>query len=492
MLYRVTLTSPKTAEHGQAVLAVDQGTSGTKALVVTREGRILGLGEVAVQVTSPSPGLAEVDPSELLASVLIASRKAIAQAGVPISAVSLSNQGETVMAWDPATGTPLSPMLVWHDRRAESVCESLGQVQELQQISGLPMDSYFAGPKMAWIRQHLHRNGVVTTSDVWLVHQLTGELVTDASTASRTMLLDIETGQWSPRALEILGMTAELLPEVVDSAGIIGYTNELTGAPLPLAGLIVDQQAALAGHGCVAAGEAKCTYGTGAFLLTHTGGALVRTDGAMIGSIAWQLAGRRDYCLDGQVLTVGSALRWLVDIGILPDAQSLDLVAGSVVSSDGLVFVPSFAGLAAPTRNPKARAQLTGMTLSHGAGHIARAFVEGIAVLVTGLIAGSAAVTGQRLRVLRVDGGLTSSAVLMQAQADIAQLRIEVHTSPHATALGAVILGFAGIEGSDNLDDFVNRQAPSAVYEPKMSADRAAEIFGEVMAVATSTNGGRR
>ena len=464
------------------VLAIDQGTSGTKAVVVDVDLRVLACVEEPVTPSTTDGGEAEHDPRALLDSVLSTGRRALAEAGVSVAAVALANQGESVLAWDPASGTPYTPVLVWHDRRAHAVVEALsGHRDELEAITGLPLDPYFGAPKMTWIREHLTRDGVVSSSDAWLVHQLCGAFVTDSSTASRMMLTDIRVGDWSDRALEIFGLRRDELPRIVDNLTVVGTTDLFGQKNLPVVGLVVDQQAALLAQHCLSPGESKCTYGTGAFLLAHTGRDVVTTSG-LIPSVAWNTGSGDEFCLDGQVLTAGSALGWLVDVGLLPAATSLDDVASSVADSAGVTFVPSFAGLAAPQWRPDARAAIGGLGLGHTSGHVARAFAEGLASLVAELARRSAAASGSPLSVLRADGGLTRSRVLMQTQADLLQAPVEVHSSPHATALGAAALAQAWAQGTTDLARVVPLAAPSAVYEPLMPSDRAEEILARVAA----------
>ena len=457
------------------VLAIDQGTSGTKAIVVCPERGVLGQAVVDVHPRYGAGGSVEVDPGALLGSVLDAARQALAAAGEPVLAVGLANQGETVLAWDRDTGEPLTPAIVWQDRRSTGICAAMAdRADELAAITGLPLDPYFAAPKMRWLREQRTRAGVVTTSDAWLVHQLTGAFVTDASTASRTMLLDLDAADWSAAALTAFGLDDEPLPAVVDGAGTFGAVAALGG--VPLTGLAVDQQAALIAQGCLAPGEAKCTYGTGAFLLANVGRRALRSRAGLSTSVAWRLAGRADYCLDGQVYAVGSAVRWLTEQRIIDGPADLDLLGGSVPDSAGVVLVPAFAGLAAPRWDPGATASLTGLTLGSTRAHIVRALIDGIAAQVVGLARAVAADLGDELVTLRVDGGLTRSAVLMQTQADLLQVPVQVYPSPDATALGVAALARLGLAGSDlGLRDVVPAWTPSAVFEPRISPDQAAE-----------------
>lgn len=330
------------------VLAIDQGTSGTKALVICPERGVTGSGSAPVRPRYGPGGAVETDPAELLASVVAAGRQALAESGGTVEAVGLANQGETVLAWDPDTGRPLTEAIVWQDRRAADICAELApRSDELHHLTGLPLDPYFAAPKMAWIRRERTREGVVTTSDTWLVHQLTGAFVTDAATAGRTQLLDLDRVAWSPAALDAYGLGDERLPTVTDAAGTFGTTG-VFGGDLPLTGLLVDQQAALLAQSALDPSVAKCTYGTGAFLLAGTGTAPRRSTGGLVSCVAWRLGGRTSYCLDGQVYTAASAVRWLTDLGVIAGAADLDPVGATVPDTGGVTFVPALAGLAAP------------------------------------------------------------------------------------------------------------------------------------------------
>ncbi|MFF7178507.1 FGGY family carbohydrate kinase [Streptomyces sp. NPDC008121] len=470
----------------EPVLAVDQGTSGTKALVVCPERGVIGTGSAPVRPRHLPGGLVEVDPRELYASVVAAGREALAEAATPVAAVGLANQGETVLAWDPATGEPLTDALVWQDRRAASLCDELAaHADRLRQWTGLPLDPYFAAPKMAWIRRHLTGAGVVTTSDAWLVHRLTGAFVTDTATAGRTGLLDLDTASWSRPALDVYGLGGERLPRVVDSDTPVGTTTAF-GPALPLTGLLVDQQAALLAQRVTEPGTAKCTYGTGAFLLAQTGPVPRRGDDGLVSCVAWRLRGRTSYCLDGQVFTAASAVRWLTDLGVLSGPADLDAVGGTVSDSGGVTFVPALAGLAAPWWRGDVRGSLHGLGLDTTAGHLVRALSEGIAAQVVELAGAAAAGLGAPLTALRVDGGLTRSALLMQTQADLLQLPVEVSALPDATALGAAAVARLGHDPSLGVDGAVPEWKPSAVYEPRVGGPEASERLGRFRTAVAS------
>ncbi len=463
-------------------LAIDQGTSGTKAIVVDEAGQVVSIAEVAVRPQYLAGGGVEQDPKALFDSVVGAGRKALAQAGVPVAAVALANQGETVLAWDRRTGDPLSPAIVWQDRRADSVCAPLSaSAHTVAQRTGLVLDPYFSAPKMAWIRANMTTDGVVTTTDTWLVHRLCGAFVTDASTASRSLLISLDATAWDDELIGLFGLSGEALPEIVGCDQIIGSTD-VFGPTIPLAGLIVDQQAALLAESCLAPGDAKCTFGTGAFLLAQLGAKATRSTSGLTTSVAWQLRGDTSFCVDGQVYTAASAVRWAVDLGLVPTADQIDSFAAD--SSDGVLCVPAFAGLAAPWWDSAAAASFSGMSLSSGRGQLVRALLEGIAAQVAALADLVASDLAQPLTRLRVDGGLTQSAVLMQAQADLARIPVDIYPSMHATALGAAACARLALDTELSVADAVGTWTPDRTYEPEWSAERADEFMSRWMRAA--------
>jgi glycerol kinase len=453
------------------ILSIDQGTSATKAILVDADGGVAASSEVPVHPVSDVPGAVEQDPAELLASVLDAGRQVVeATGGVSVDAVALANQGETVLAWDPSSGRPLTTAIGWQDSRSQSVCDELREHEPmLRRRTGLVLDPYFSAPKMTWLRRELSTEGVVTTTDSWLVHQLTGEFVTDASTASRSLLLDLDTTEWDAQLAALFGLSSERLPRVVSNDEVVGRTTAF-GAAAPVVGLVVDQQAALLAEGCTRVGQAKCTYGTGAFLLANTGDRGVRSEHGLTSSVAWRTRTGTQYCLDGQVFTAASAVRWLNELGLVDDPRQLDQEASA--DSAGVLFVPALAGLAAPWWRPAARGVLSGLSLATTRGHIVRAVLEGVAATVAQLAGVVEAESGTPLRVLRVDGGLTHSRVLMQAQADLLQVPIEVYPSGHATPLGAAALARSALEGCTP-EEAVWPWQPSSTFEPEWSRDRA-------------------
>jgi glycerol kinase len=460
------------------VLAIDQGTSATKAVVFGEDGDILTSVEAAVTPRAVAAGGVEQDPEQLWESILLAGRDAIARSGGGVGAVGFANQGETVLAWDRAGGDPLGTAISWQDRRAASICDELEpQAEQLTRITGLPLDPYFAAPKMTWLRRNVTGAGVVTTTDSWLLHRLTGAYVTDVTTASRTMLLDLERRNWSEQACAVFGLEREDCPTVVGCAQEIGRTDAF-GPTLAVTGLSVDQQAALVGQHCLEAGTSKCTYGTGAFLLANAGARPIASSAALAVSVAWQVGASAAYCVDGQVYAAGAALAWLVRWGLLPRAEDLDSVAGSVRDGGGVTVVPALSGLGAPWWRPDARASMEGIGPGTEPAHVVRATVEAVAAQVALLARAATADLGRPLSVLKVDGGLTRSRVLMQTQADLLQIPVEVAASPHATAAGVAALARLGGGEGATLHDVVTRAAPAARYEPGIGPGEAAERLG--------------
>src|SRR6266581_2774797 len=327
------------------ILAIDQGTSSTKALVVAEGGEVLGEGSASVNPEAKSGGAVEQDPQELLDSIVTAGRAALAEAGVAVEAVGIANQGETVLRWDRESGKPFGPALSWQDRRAAPIARELeGYADRLTEITGLPLDPYFAAPKMTWLRRTTGDEGVITMIDAWLNQQLAGAFVTDAATASRTLLLDLESTTWSDEACALFEIDPATQPEIVDCAAALGETT-VFGDPLPVTGLVVDQQGALFAESCFAPGEAKCTYGTGAFILATAGEQVPSSRARLAACVAWRLGGKTTYCLDGQVYSAGSAATWLQELELISGAADLDRIGPGGHEE---LFVPSLAGLGAP------------------------------------------------------------------------------------------------------------------------------------------------
>jgi len=467
-----------------AVLAIDQGTSATKALVVDGDA-VLSIIEIPVTVQTSAGGAVEIDPGELWDSVVSAGRAAIdAARGATIDAIGLANQGETVLAWDRSTGVPRSRCIVWQDRRSSMVCDRLAEhAGRLASITGLELDPYFVGPKVVWLRAAVGRGPVITTTDTWLLHRLCGAFVTDVATAGRTLLLDLDSCRWSDEAAAIFGIDVDELPRVSGNAEPLGTTTTF-GGDVPITGACVDQQAALFAEWCHTAGEAKCTYGTGAFLLACTGDRPTRSTHGLVGCPAWRLGETSAWCLDGQVFTVGAAVGWLQSMGVIAEPADLDRLGGSVDDAGGVTFVPALAGLAAPFWKPHARGAFTGLSLGTERAHLVRAAIDGIAAQVALLAHAAGADLGAPLRRLRVDGGLTRSEALLQTQADLLQAPVEVYPSPHATAFG--VAAFAAIGAGIGTPPAAPTDSVR-VLEPAIGPDEAASRLAHWQDVAMAT-----
>jgi glycerol kinase len=463
-----------------AILALDQGTSATKALVVRADGSLAAEAEVPVTTRVVGTDGVETDAEELWASLLTAGRAAAAGAGEAIAAIALANQGETVLAWRRANGEPLSAAIGWQDRRAARVTRALASHRDdVRALSGLELDPYFSAPKMTWLRPQVPDDAVITTTDTWLLHRLTGRYVTDAATASRTLLLDLDEGAWSQELCALFGVDVASLPSILPNTSPVGSTRAF-GAEVPVVGTAVDQQAALFAEACFERGQAKCTYGTGAFLLTTLGGSAPRSEAGLATCVAWRIDDATTYCLDGQVYTAGSAVSWLVSLGMIDSPAALDAVVhGGGAKSDGAaaggteVFVPALTGLAAPYWAPTARAAWSGLSLDTDRAALVRAVLEGIAANVAVLGRAEAAELGCPIERLRVDGGLVRSRTLMQAQADLLQAPVDVYATPHATALGVAALARLGLGDAATPADAVSAWSPAATYEPACTAAEA-------------------
>ena len=438
------------------LVGVDQGTTGTRTVVYDEHLRPLADAYREIRQHYPRPGWVEHDPDELVESVVATVAEALEAAGSPeVAAVGLANQGETTVAWDARTRRPLARAIVWQDRRTERILAALrerGAGEEVEQRSRLPLDPYFSSSKMTWLlEQEPVREAAAAgrlrlgTSDAYLRDRLTGRHATDPATASRTQLLDLASVRWDERLAELFGVPLAALPTIEPTAGELGELRaDPWPQPLALRAAIVDQQAALAGHACFEVGSAKCTYGTGCFLLTNAGAEPPPGGHGLLPTVAWSLDSRTSYALDGGVLAAGTCVNWLVAVGVLASAREADAVAGGVGSSGGVRFLPALSGLGAPWWRSEARAVFAGITAGSERGHLVRAVLEGIAFRVRDIVEAGARLSGERPASLRVDGGLTASRVLVQSQADL--LGIPLLRAPDAelTALGAAALAGIG------------------------------------------------
>ena len=415
------------------VLVIDAGTSETKALVIGDDGRIYARTSQKISTRTIGAAGREQDPREIWRSVEQTATAALAASGRPVDVVALATQGESVLAFDPSTGAPLTPLITWQDRRAEPICRELsGHTEELVRVTGLRLSSYFSAPKMRWIRENLTREGMVATIDAWLLLKLTGRVATDSATASRSLVVDLETGRWDPRLLNVFGLDDEQLPQIVASDEIVGDTG-LFGAPLPVAGVILDQPAALLAQGCLGPGQAKVTIGTGAFHLCNIGATVPAGPLPLTFSTAWEVGGVRTLCTDGQVYAAGSAVAWLVEQGLIPVATELD--AHCYARGPGqLVFVPGFDAPGGPRWIGREHGDTQARQVA--------AVVYGIAAQIADLVE----LSGSDDEVLRVDGGLTRSRALMRAVADLTQMKMAVYPEAEATAQGAAALARLAVE----------------------------------------------
>jgi len=457
--------------------------------VVVDDGVVVSESFVAVRPDYLPDGRVEQNPVELLESVRQAGSEAVASVGT-VDAVAIANQGETVLSWDQSSGEPLTTAIVWQDGRAADICTELVEhTAWIAERTGLVLDPYFSAPKMAWIRRNLTTEGVVTTTDTWLVHALTQQYVTDVTTASRSLVLDLDSATWNDELLDVFSLGDEPMPRIVACDEYVGVTTAF-GREIPVHGLMVDQQAALLAQDCRRVGQTKCTYGTGAFLLTAAGSAAPRSAHGLTTSVAATLRGETTYCLDGQVFTAGSAMRWLQDLGVVEDLHRT-LASIDPDAADDLLFVPALAGLGAPWWRSDAAASFVGLTLSTTRHDLVLAVLRGIAAQVVDVITVAGADTGHGVEVLRVDGGLANSAPFMQLQADLAQVPVEVYPSPNATALGVAAAARIGMMPGESVDSIVGSWTPAARYEPRWSADRAGDYVARWQrAVAASLSRG--
>ena len=464
-----------------AILAIDQGTSGTKAILL--EGAtVISRGVAEIDVSHLPNGHVECDPHLLWKSIVDSVGQALAcreAKSVVISAVSLANQGESVLVWDRKTLEPKSPILVWQDSRSADLCAERSKFSsEIREISGLENDPYFVAPKIRWLKDKYPSGFEITTLDTWIIAKLTNNFVTDISTASRSMLFNLNTGKWDAKLIEIWELDDQKMPEVLNNDAVVGEINSpdlpnLKG--VPLAGLIVDQAAALLAENCLELGEAKCTYGTGAFLLCNIGNIAKVSGNRLATSFAWQVSDGKRYYEDGQVFTVGSAVDWLINNKLLDSVHEIDKLS---IETNGVFAVPGFAGYGAPRWKPNGTASITGLSLGSTRNEVARAVLNGIAAQVTELIE-VIAKDGSQIRQMRVDGGLTQSKTLMQFQADLAQVEIELFPHPDATAVGVGVLGTIAIDKSASLKSALPQVKSAISYEPNWSKDRAEEFMNE-------------
>jgi glycerol kinase len=463
------------------ILAIDQGTTGTACLVVDEELRPRGRGYREVPQYFPRPGWVEHDPEDLWQSVLGAAEDALAAAGIragDLEAIGITNQRETTVVWDRQTGKPVHRAIVWQDRRTAERCKELPR-DLIRDRTGLVPDPYFSATKLEWIlSEHQAAQLAFGTVDSWLVWRLTGGEVhaTDVSNASRTLLVNLESLTWDPELLELFGVPESVLPALVPSSGVLGEA-ELLGARVPIAGIAGDQQAALFGQACFERGQAKVTYGTGSFVLVNAGSEPGAAPEGLVRTVAWRLGDAPAvYALEGSVFVTGAALQWLRDgLGILGDAAESEALACSLEGNDGVYFVPALTGLGSPHWAPEARGVISGLSRGTTRAHLARAALEAIAFQTTDVLEAM----GRALGVLRADGGGAENAFLLQLQADLARVTVEVPEEKETTALGAAALAGLAVGTWESPAAVAAARTIAARYEPSGNQSEARRLLDE-------------
>jgi glycerol kinase len=472
------------------ILAVDQGTTGTTCLVVDDELTVLGRGYRELPQRFPRPGWVEHDPDEIWKSQIEVAAECIASVpGVKVAAIGITNQRETTVLWDRATGRPVARAIVWQDRRTAEYCDELrarGFDALVHERTGLLLDAYFSGTKLRWLLQRSDRPAremAFGTIDSWLCWNLTGGAahVTDVSNASRTLLFDIHRQDWDPELLDLFGVDPSLLPRVYGSSEILGHTAAGLAIPegIPIAGVAGDQQAALFGQRCTRPGMAKNTYGTGSFVVMNTGAEAVSSKQGLLSTIAWRVgSSAAHFALEGSIFVTGAAVQWLRDrLHLIRTAAEIEPLAASVPDTGGVVFVPAFTGLGTPHWDGYARGTIVGLTLGSTDAHIARAALESIALQTADVLTAMRRDSGIELTELRVDGGASVNDLLMQMQADIAGIPVVRARTAETTALGAAYLAGLAVGFWRNAGEIDEQWTPDRTFEPHMSAaEREAKI----------------
>ncbi len=468
------------------ILALDQGTTGSTAIVFDEEGRSAGRGYSEFGQHFPRPGWVEHDATEIWEVTRRVGREALDAAGISgrdLKGIGITNQRETVVAWDPKTGEPLHRALVWQDRRTAARCDELrdaGHEEVVRRRTGLVLDPYFSGTKIEWLIREgdLGSGAVFGTIDSWLIFKLTGEHATDYSNASRTLLFDIDTLAWDGELCDPLGVDPGSLPEPRASDAGFGETEEF-GGRVPVAGIAGDQQAALYGQACHAKGQGKNTYGTGSFVLQNAGGERPPTEEGLLTTVAWGVDGRVDYALEAAIFVTGAGVQWLRDgLGIIETAGETEELARSLSSNDGVYLVPAFTGLGSPHWDPYARGTIVGLTRGSGRAHLARAVLEAIAYQTVDAVEAMEAASGVRLDELKADGGAVHNSWLMRFQADVLGVPVVVPEVSETTALGAAYL--AGVAtGVWTEEDTRAMWREAARYEPRMRAGERDRLLGD-------------
>jgi len=480
----------------QYILSIDQGTTGSAALIFDSDGKAVGEADTETRQIYPQPGWVEHDPNEIFQTSLEVARLAIQKAGITASSIAgigITNQRETTIVWDKKTGQPVNNAIVWQCRRTADIVEGLknrGLGQSVCDKTGLIPDAYFSATKIRWILDHVpdgqrraeQGDLLFGTVDTWLAWKLSGGKVhvTDYGNASRTMLFNINTLRWDKDILSHLNIPAAILPEVIPSSFIYSETaaEVFEGAHIPLCAIAGDQQAALFGQACYSPGMSKNTYGTGSFILMNSGEQPIISKRGLLTSLAWGLNGKVNYALEGSIFITGAAIQWLRDgLNIINTAAESEALARTVDDNGGVYFVPALVGLGAPYWDMYARGTITGITRGTTKGHLARATLEAIAYQVRDVIDTMRSETGIGIPVLRVDGGGTANSLLMQFQADVMNVPIQVAAIAETTSLGIAYLAGLATGLWKNTDEIAKKWRSSATFEPKMSVDQRENLY---------------
>jgi glycerol kinase len=477
------------------ILAIDEGTTGTTSLLINADGQVVTKAYQEVHPLYPQPGWVEEDAEELFHKAIAGAHAAIQKNGIDISlikGIGITNQRETTVVWDRHTGKPVTNAIVWQCRRTAAICEELkqkGYEKIIREKTGLVIDAYFSATKIRWILDHVPEGQkraergdlLFGTVDSWLVWNLTGGAVhiTDYSNASRKMLFNIHTLQWDKELLSMLNIPAVLLPKVLPSSHVYGETiPNIFGVKIPICGIAGDQQSALYGQAWYQVGNAKNTYGTGCFILLNTGDKAVASKNGLITTIAWGVGNKVTYALEGSVFVTGAAVQWLRDeLKLISTAAESEAVANSVSDNGGVYIVPAFVGLGAPYWDMYARGTIIGITRGTNKGHIVRATLEAIAYQVRDVVDVMSKEAGIKIPSLRVDGGGTANSLLMQFQADILGIPIELTAIPDTTALGAGYLAGLAVGVWQDRDEIARKHFTSRIFEPSMSVDRREQLY---------------
>jgi glycerol kinase len=480
------------------ILVIDEGTTSTRAMLFSADGKSLGSAQEPLTQHYPEPGLVEHDAAEIWTKTLACARAMVKQAGGAdqIAAIGITNQRETIVFWDRRTGEPLAPAIVWQDRRTAEDCAVLkaaGHEATVQAKTGLLLDPYFSGSKIGWARKNWPQlkaagdNLAVGTVESYLVYRLTGGAhVSDATNASRTALMAIGSSGWDDGLLNLFDVPRGILPEIIDCAGDIGTTlPEIFGGPIKITGMAGDQQAATIGQACLEPGQTKATFGTGAFILTQTGRKLPQSQHKLLSTIAWQLGGERHYALEGSVFVAGSLIQWLRDdLGLIAQAPETEPLARSVTDNGGVYIVPALSGLGAPYWRPEARGTISGLSFSAKKAHVARAALEAMAHQASDLKTAYAA-DGCDWQELRIDGGMVANDWMAQDLADMLGITVERPAFIETTALGAAMLAGVGAGIYRSLKDAAVMRGAVEQFAPKIAPElRARRLEGWAQAVA--------